>query len=386
MNNVNRCQVNEPSKTRSVYDDAESEAAKFESDYADLLNAADQKALLAVPTDWENLQQLALPILDMSELDSLGSVECKRRCQAVLGNIQHAYRLIRDQAQVVRDCVVKDARLGHKAMMARPVHQTGSHARMSILNAISNWHYADGQDEKETLLYMGAISGSRSTLKAVIELNKRKTEFGAWLQHLKSALGQESGKEELAKLYAVLMPEAPLNIRRKVAGNMVRELLHKRLNIRQLTRQIPVVSVNPDKISWRWSVTPSTLKIKKNELIQLLGKRNDAAAHHDLKILANEKAEVYSWRKGETYDSRISVFCATAFAKQDPLNPILKNKSLGIKSRLPVFYYADHPREQIPTFQIASDDELRYQRSTKIERDPFLISLPIHRYVADQSA
>lgn len=89
MNNVNRCQVNEPSKTRSVYDDAESEAAKFESDYADLLNAADQKALLAVPTDWENLQQLALPILDMSELDSLGSVECKRRCQAVLGNIQH---------------------------------------------------------------------------------------------------------------------------------------------------------------------------------------------------------------------------------------------------------------------------------------------------------
>lgn len=386
MNNVNRCKVNEVSKTRSVYDDVESEAARFESDYADLLNAADQKAHLAVPTDWENLQQLALPILDMSELDSLDSVECKHRCQAVLGNIQHAYRLIRDQAQVVRDCVVKDARLGHTAMMARPVHQTGSHARMSILDAISNWHYADGQDEKETFVYMGAISGSRSTLKAVIELNKRKTEFGTWLQHLKSALGQDSGKEELAKLYAVLMPEAPLNIRRKVAGNMVRELLHKRLNIRQLTRQIPVVSVNPDKISWRWTVTPSTLKIKKTELIQLLSKRNDAAAHHDLKILENEKAEVFSWRKGETYDSRISVFCATAFAKQYPLNPILKNKSLGIKSRLPVFYYADHPREQIPTFQIASDDELRYQRATKIERDPFLISLPIHRYLADQSA
>lgn len=346
----------------------------------------DDTARLAVPKSWEPQAQMALPTLDSINLDKLSPEECKLQCQAILGNIQSAFRQIREQAHVVRARVVDDGRQGHSATMARPACEDDTHARSRALEAISNWHYVDGQRENETSLYMGAVSASASTINAVVELNRLKAAFSHWLQILKEVLGENTGKEEMAKLYAVLVPEAPLNVRRKVAGNMVRELLHHRLNIRQLTRQIPVVPVTPDKISWRWSTTPSTLKIRKGDLVDLLEQRGDAESRYDLQTLANEPGETFSWHKGETEDCRISVYCATAYSQQDPKNPILKNKSIPIKSRLPVFYLSTEPRStsKRPAFKIAPDDAVKRLRATKTEREPFLISLPIHRYLASE--
>lgn len=343
---------------------------------------SDNDSQMAVPHAWEPQPQLALPTLDVTDLDNASPDDRQRRCQALLGHIQHSFRQISEQAHVVRARVIDDGQQGHRAIMARPACEDDTHARSRALEALSTWHYADGQGEKETTLYMGAVGASNSTINAVIELNRRKAAFSYWLQQLKEALGQKSGKVEMAKLYAVLVPEAPLNVRRKVAGQMVRELLHKRLNIRQLTRQIPVVPVNPDKISWRWSTTPSTLKIARADLIELLEQRGDVEARYDLQTLANEPAQLFSWHKGETEDCRISVNCASAFEKQDKDKPMLKQRNLSIKSRLPVFYL--DTGKQRPEFRVAPEDAPKYQRATRTERQPFLLSLPIHRYLATE--
>lgn len=371
---------------QSVYvddtDDNTVSEAITPTDLMSRMDHDDHRAALVIPDTWEPDPQIQLPTLDMSNLSALSETERKRLCQDLLGRLQQSFKQLRDHAHVARGRIVEDGRNGLPATMARPAQEDDTKARLRALEALTGWYYQDGQADKETTMYMGAIASSRKTLTAIAELNRLKALFSLHLSQLKEALGDKGAKTELEKLYATLAPDAPQNVRRKVVGVMVRELLHKRLNIRQLLRQIPVVPATPDSIRWRWSLTPSTLRIHKSDLTEILEQKGETTARYDLQTLATEPGSWFSWHKGETEDCRISVYCATAFkAQMEEGQSALKSKNLGIKSRLPIFYLQPSEKEKGPDLYVVPEGTERLRRASKTEREPFLLSLPIHRYL-----
>lgn len=357
---------------------------------------------LKIPRQWEpgtkGVEQLSL--LNEKSPETLTDAEREQWIQLNLGNLQKIYKAIRTQATRLRERVAVDRQQGDTAVMMRPATDDNETARAQAMAAINDWFYEDGQDEKETSVYVGAIASSFETLGAIQELNRLKTEFSDCMGSIRNLVDYETAQEELTEIVAALTPNAPKNIYRKAIGETVRHLIHPRLNIRQLVRHIPVVAVCPDRIRWRWTLTPSTMKITRLALIEVLEARTDIEARYDLAALAHCHDPEFSWRKGTAEDGRASILCRSA-TDYFELNPddinrpqeLVRNRS--VKGRMPVFYLSPRlapyikppskrknasPKSIKPQLVFIPDDADRFEREGKIEKEPFLQSLQVHRY------
>lgn len=354
---------------------------------------------IKVPEAWEHLptpRQMDLVTNDgfanLSEAERLAS------CQALLGDLRRTYRQLMAHATRVRERVMADRLQGDAAIMSRPHAGDNDTARAMALVAITDWFYQDGQGEKETSVYMGAVASSKETLGAIMELNRLKVCFSEGMDRIKAVLDDEMAVTELNKVYAALAPDSPLNVRRKVVGAMVRQVIHPRLNIRQLVRHAPVLPVCPDRVRWKWTATPSSLRISRQALLEVLESRQDIAARYDIEAVAGCSDPEFSWEKGVTEDCRIGAFCKSA-----TLDPLIawNQKNVSFKGRLPLFYLSPRlapyiknpkPRKNLalhklkPQMVMAGsltelDPESLERRRGKTVREPFLKSINVRRYL-----
>ncbi|ONF42613.1 hypothetical protein BTO32_15520 [Marinobacter lutaoensis] len=360
------------------------------------LNIDDELEEIIIPKSWETIgaaSQLAL--LD-TEADTPDLTEADREqlCQGVLGDLRRTFREICEQATRVRERVMADGLKGYPAIMARPLADDENSARAIATAALQDFFFHDGQDVKETTVYTGAIACSRETLGALLELNRRKDCFKKGMKRLRVLLTDHQARTEMEKIYSALLPEAPVNVSRKEAGAMVRNCIHRRLNIRQLERAVPVVPVCPDRIRWKHTIVPSTLRISRHALIEVLESRQntDIQARFDLETVAGCADPEFQWKKGENEDCRIAVYCRSAVADNDEKWDI---KNLSFKGRVPVFYLAPalamyipkpKPRKNAsaknrkPELVFQHDLDQRHERTGTTLKESFLMSMDVRRY------
>ena len=350
---------------------------------------------MAIPEAWEMTRApIQLNLVDTeSQLDNLSASEREQLCHSLLGDLRRTYRLLTQQATRVRERVMADRLQGDAAVMSRPHAGDSDTARAMALAAITDWFYQDGQDEKETSVYMGAVAASHETIGAITELNRLKDQFSEGMGKIRTLLGSEDGATELNAIYAALAPNNPLNVRRKVVGAMVRNCIHPRLNIRQLVRQVPALPVCPDRIRWNWTRTPSTVRVTRETLLEILESKQDMAARYDLERVAQCTDPEYSWEKGVSEDCRMGAFCKSATLDDDCS---WQTKNVSFKGRLPIFYLAPRlapyiknpkPRKNLATHKlkpqmIMGESEMAaHQRKGKTEKQSFLESMTVRRYL-----
>jgi len=351
---------------------------------------------IAIPESWESVGAASqLQLLDTEEqADTLSDIEKRTLCQATLGDLRKTFREICLQAMRVRELVTADGLQGDSAVMARPVMDDSSSARAAALAALEDFFFRDGQDVKETSSYTGAIACSRETIGALTELNRRKAQFRLGMKRLRNLLGDKQACSEMERVYAAMVPDTPVNISRKEAGVLVRHCINRRLNIRQLERAVPVVAVCPDRIRWKHTIVPSTIRISREGLIEVLESKSSAdyQARVDLDIVASCMDPVYQWKKGESEDCRIAVYCKSAEEYEgDPWD----ERNLSFKGRMPVFYLSPRlapyikipkPRKNAsrkstkPELVFNQEPVIRYERSGKVLKESFLLSMDVRRY------
>lgn len=349
-----------------------------------------------IPQSWEDIGAASQMQLLDSEDDTktLTLADKKQLCHGLLGELRRVFREICSQATRVRERVMADGLQGDSAIMARPFADDNQSARAGAIAALEDFFFHDGQDVKETTSYTGAIACSRETLGSLAELNRLKAEFRLGMKRLRTLLGDKQACTEMERVYSALLPESPINISRKEAGAMVRRCIHPRLNIRQLERAVPVVPICPDRIRWKHTIVPSTIKITRQSLIELLeSKQNsDHEARFDLETVAGCSDPEYLWKKGENEDCRIGVHCRSA-VEADDIDWTEKN--LSFKGRMPVFYLTPRlagyipspkkrknasPKAQKPELIFHHEPEKRHERAGKTLKENFLMSMEVRRY------
>ncbi|WP_273208978.1 hypothetical protein [Marinobacter subterrani] len=344
-------------------------AQPLTTSYEDL----DNEALHLIPEAWEAPFQL--PIEGMAPED-LGKEDRKAYCEHLLGNLSATFKALREQAQVARVRLWSDGQNDLPATMETPNCVSAEEARRCAIEAVSNWYYRDGQDQKETVAYLGAISSTPHTLNALHELNRLKHEFSELLGKLRDALDPSSHtRGDIHDLVAMLHENASRNVSRKAAGALVRQLLHPRLNIRQLVRSIPIVDELPYSIRWRWIDSPSSVRVGRNKLLDMLERKQaNPEAQMDFQRIASVSDPEFCLKKGQSFDLRISVRKTTTGPDETPY--------MDFKSRLPVFYAAAPAGyyRQTPKLSYAPDNAPKRKRRRQTEDEPFLTTMAVHRY------
>lgn len=338
----------------------------------------DKEALSLIPEDWETPLQLHM---DGIAPEDLAREDRRAYCEHLLGNISALFKALVEQAHVARVRLWSDGQNGLPAAMEMPQCDTADEARSHAIEAISNWYYREGQEQKATVAYIGAVSVSRHTLSALHELNRLKHEFSGKLNDLREALDPNSHtRGDIHDIAAMLNENASKNATRKEAGALVRKLIHPKLNIRQLVRTIPLIDEFPYSVRWRWIDSASTIKLERNKLLDMLErKQGNPEAMLDFQRVASVSDPAFCWRKGQSSDLRIAI------RKSGVINDNLNDETpyADFKSRLPVFYEQapENYYRAEPKMAVVPNNAPKLKRKSSVDPDPFLMTMAVHRYI-----
>jgi hypothetical protein len=327
------------------------------------LNDADP---IRVPDQWKDFGK---PEINEQDEDQY--------CASILAEIVASYGQLKDQLGTVASRIWIDGRADLPAKMMDYPNDDFLHAREHAITAISNWAFEEGQAPNETPTYIGAISSSTATLTAIKELNRQKDEFKSLVGKLRGSLEpQTTTRGEMVKLLNMVTNASPRIMRSKEVGALVRGMLHPKLAIRQLQRTIPVCDHLPIRIRWRWMNSPSSKQINRMELMQLLERKGDQGyAKMDLAKIFTVSDNRFVLRRKTVKDLRIHIYLSESESGAD--------KFADFKSRLPLFYHQAEPGywRQEPEIVVIPDNAPVFERKKRVDPEPFLISLPVHRYI-----
>lgn len=332
---------------------------------------------LVVPDHWLSPVNLA----QFSEHpDDLPPEQRKDYCASLLGQAVIQYKAMRKHIARIAELVEKDGEQGFPARMLGDAPLEDSEARKRALYGIAQWTFEDGQDPNETPVFMGAIASSTLTIQAIDALNEMKETFSEIVKRLRLATDTQSNmRGDIYNLLNLVMEAEPKMIRSQMIGAMLRQVLHPRLNVRLLTRTIPVVNELPVSVRWRWHLFPSNRKLTRQQVLDLLEKKADKPfAQQDIqKLLTSCSDEFFAFKKKPQWDLRMHI--------KLPKAPGRKITSADFKTRLPLFYWKGedgHYRTE-PTMSLAPENSIQFKRRKKIATEPYLLTIPVHRYLTE---
>lgn len=332
---------------------------------------------IRVPDYWLSPVDLeALP----DEPDDLTPEQRKDYCATLLGQTVVHYKAMRRHMGRIIELVEQDGNAGLPAKMLGDFTLEGMEARQRALYGVAQWTFEDGQDPNETPVYMGAIGSSLMTVEAIEQLNKMKEVFSELVRRLRLATETQSVlRGDVYALLNLIMDAEPKMVRSKMIGEMLRQVLHPRLNVRLLTRSIPALPEQPESIRWRWHQFSSSRRLSRDQVLALLEKKSDKPlVMQDIeKIHTDCRDEYFVLKKPPQWDLRMHITVARSVEK--------KRVPVDFKTRMPLFYWAGEPSVGIqePKMSVAPENAIQFQRKKKIETEPYLTTLPIYRYVRD---
>jgi len=327
-----------------------------------------------LPAEWSNLR----PDLGaIEDIEKASRVEREEYCGQILKELVRVYEALREQGRSVAAAIWQDGQRELPARMMDNPHAPFLEARQKAIEAVMTWTFHEGQDSHETTVFRGAVSSSDNTLKEIEALNELKTTFSQVHGALKKTIQNQSPlRSDMAGLINMISPAENKIVRAQEVGSILRDLLHPRLSVRQLTRTIPTVNSVPMSVRWRWVESASSVKVTREELLALLEKKADQPfAVQDMnRIMACPGDTHFALRRSPGRDLRMQVRFPKTGDQAEPF--------VIFKRRVPLFYReADKTAwRKEPDISAAPENAIRSKRKRKIEEQPFLQTVPAHRY------
>ncbi len=236
-------------------------------------------------------------------------------------------------------------------------------------DVLTDFWYREDQDGRETRVYPGLVGLNRQQITYAYEINLAKDAFRKTIQDLKQS-DNDNWREiqgKLARRYNSLN------------DSLARQGL-SRLHLKQVFRHLPLVVNRPDKVGFSWYTSGRSIKkISTQEAYKLLCKLNTESTH--IKIQLERLAAL----KNNEPLARVQ--------KQAPLlraNLVFADsarKSMNVS--LPLFY-PNEGKSALPDFNIPpltppSARNRLVRSDNKIEDEPYLPSIRVHRYSTKES-
>ena len=239
--------------------------------------------------------------------------------------------------------------------------------RDKLLALYQMLYYEDGQDGRETVTCAGIVGAGEPTLAAATRCNEAKDQFKAAVLALKN----------LRKAQADALM-ADLHSRNEAVGRMMRRMGVARLNLKQVYRHIPILMQRPVKISFTWSKQGRTIqRTTVAEARRLLERRNQSLqASSELERLATiPPQEILARVRPTVPHLRANI------VHRQPDGQVDRRL---MQAPLPILI-PSRPGEPLPEYIAVGTEpggQQRVKRSdVRIEEEPFLPLIRIHRYV-----
>lgn len=246
--------------------------------------------------------------------------------------------------------------------------RAGISAKEKACAFYQDFWYQDGQDGRETRSCFGLIAVEPSTLDLAVAINERKELFK---NHIKTL--QKNHKESWLELRGLLGRSHPeLREQLKYSGL-------SRLHIKQTWRHIPVIDRSPTRVGFNWyqsgrSIQKITVKQAQDALLKM-----DTTGDH----IQTQLSLLSSLKEHEPL-AKIQNLAPTMRANlfyDDASGPLRQAMNVS----LPILFKANEngtlPAHNEPDLAAPTERQRKVRSDRKIEDEPFLPSLRVHRYI-----
>ncbi|TVU73774.1 MULTISPECIES: hypothetical protein [Cobetia] len=239
--------------------------------------------------------------------------------------------------------------------------------------ALQDVWYQDGQDGRVTRPYLGVVAAGSAVIDAVAELNLAKERLARLFAELR-----EKYPEQLSELKAILPFRHP-GLNQHLRGDGL-----ARLHLKQCWRRVPVAEASVARVRFAWySSGRSIQRISVADCEALLMKLDTEAEHVrlQLRLLAGlPPDEILTRIQPQAPLMRANLFYREPVLRDDGEAPRTR-RALNVS--LPLFLPHDDLRlpslNQPPSTPPTERTRAR-RGDVRIEDEPFLKSLRVHRY------
>lgn len=234
--------------------------------------------------------------------------------------------------------------------------------------ALMDLWYLNGQDGRETRNYIGIVAAEPELLYALEQVNAAKSRFSMLLQHVKSL--SPAHLSEARHRLAERHPDIDTLLQRNGLA---------RLHLKQCWRHIPIAEASVARVRFAWYSSGRSIKrLSVGDAEQKLLKLDTQAPH--VQIQLRKLASLPSGEMLAQVQPQAPLMRANLFFTE-PLEDGHTRRALNVA--LPLIVPATQrglPHLKYPPTQPPSERTRARRRDEKIEAEPFLPSLRIHRY------
>ncbi|MFC0338803.1 DNA replication terminus site binding protein [Kushneria avicenniae] len=237
-----------------------------------------------------------------------------------------------------------------------------------LMRALTDYWYQDGQDGRATRDHVGVVMADDALLEHVCEVNRCKNAFSSQLSAAR-------------KLHPAMVAElkATLPFRHPVLHDHLKGSGMARLHLKQCWRRLPVADAPVSRIRLAWYSSGRSIKrMSVSEVEARLARLNNEAAHVKIQyqlLAALPDGEMLAQIQTQAPLMRANIFF------REPLEDGHTRRAMNVA--LPLFVPSpDNRLPQInqPPSQPPEKRTRALRGDSKIESEPFIPSLRIHRY------
>lgn len=259
------------------------------------------------------------------------------------------------------------AALSHGSFAAQVQNSTTSASAIRrTCEAYSTIDYETDDDVNESTVCLGLVGVNADTLKRAAAVNAAKAKFKDLCTPLQGIRVRIPVKGEGSPTRAI-----------PAIRVILRNIQRSDLNLLAAYRKIPILGSPPTTVTYTRANTRAVYRKTVEEIVEMLENRHSPAAIADRELLANLDRRIthLALVKDRYQNIRANVL----YSRLDPKG----RGRIQISAELPLIY-AIGRRSEPPEVRFSAETEdtpkPKRVRSSKLEAEPFLRSLPVYRY------
>lgn len=244
-----------------------------------------------------------------------------------------------------------------------PQH-TPSSSTAQLTHLYTNIWYQDGKDGRETQSLWGLVGCSEELFAIALSVNDAKTRFKAAVQDYKNLHGD--------------LPTAHLHKRAEVLAERLHYSGLSRLHLKQCYRLLPLLDEAPTSVRFNWYTSGRSIKrISPQQAEKMLLKLDSSQEH--IQIQFKRLASAQQNEDLAQLQTQVPVMRAN-IVWQKASGPERKARNCPLPILFPLKSGQEFPEHNEPDITPPTKRQRQERSDLKIDPEPFLPSLRIHRY------